>query len=189
MPLDVKITDLPATFSINPSDLFVVVDLSGLPTTKKINAATLAALSPVQSVAGKTGTVNLEIADIADLQTTLNQKQAAGNYVKLVWSAQSISGTVNDYSTSGANMIVVLATYSARITGFSGGSSSAWLRIINSNSTPLTIAHQSADSVVENRIIIASGADYTMGENEEVGFFYDPISLRWRMTTGCVAPY
>lgn len=189
MPIDVKVTDLPAAYTINPSDLFIVVDLSGVPTTKKVAAAVLGGLAPVQSVAGKTGAVSLEIADITGLQTTLNQKQAAGNYVKFVWSVQSISGTVNDYSTSGANMVVVLATYAAKITGFSGGSSSAWLRIINSNSTPLTIAHQSTDSVAANRVIISSGADYTLGENEEVGLFYDPVSLRWRMATGCVAPY
>jgi hypothetical protein len=40
--------------------------------------------APVKSVATKTGDVTLEITDINNLQSTLNSKQPAGNYVELV---------------------------------------------------------------------------------------------------------
>jgi hypothetical protein len=64
MSTDVKISELPAAFSVNPSDLFVVVDITGAPVTKKVAAQYLAALSPVQSVAGKTGTVAITKIDV-----------------------------------------------------------------------------------------------------------------------------
>lgn len=189
MALDVKISQLPATFVVNPSDLFIVVDLSLAPTTKKIPASALGTLAPVQSVAGRTGNVTLGIADIAELQTTINQKQPGGNYVKLVWDQQAISGTVNNYSFGVANMVVVTASNSAKITGINGGTSGSWLRIINATINPLTLEHQGLGSSAANRMIIASGVDYVLGENEEAGLFYDPVSSRWRVTTCCVAPY
>jgi hypothetical protein len=189
MPLDVKITELPAAFSVNASDLFVIVDLSGLPTTKSVTAAGLASLSPVQSVAGKTGAVTLTVDDVDQLQAALDSKQSAGSYVQLLWDNRTIDGTVNNYVVGSANMLVVTPTNSARITGAAGGTASAWFRLINASANPLTIEHQSTSSLPENRFIIASGVDYTLGENEEAGFFYDPVSNRWRISTCCVTPY
>jgi hypothetical protein len=189
MPLDVKISELPPTFAVNPADLFIVVDLSGAPTTKKIPASYLGTLAPVQSVAAKTGAVTLEITDVTDLQSALNQKQVAGNYVKLIWEAREISGTVNNYAVGSANMLVISATNSAKITGLTGGTAASWVRLINTTINTLTLAHQSLDSLPANRMIMASGVDYVLGENEEAGLFYDPVSSRWRVTTCCAAPY
>jgi hypothetical protein len=64
MATDVKISELPAAFSVNPSDLFVIVDITGNPTTKKVSAQYLSALAPVQSVSGKTGVVTLSKIDV-----------------------------------------------------------------------------------------------------------------------------
>jgi hypothetical protein len=66
MPVDVKITDLPAAASANQTDFFVVVDMSGEPTTKKIFASAVSALAPVQTVASRTGAVTLTASDITD---------------------------------------------------------------------------------------------------------------------------
>lgn len=64
MPTDIKISELPAAFSVNPSDLFVVVDITANPTTKKVSAQYLSTLAPVQSVSGKTGVVTLSKIDV-----------------------------------------------------------------------------------------------------------------------------
>jgi hypothetical protein len=189
MALDVKISEMPATFAVNPADLFVIVDLSGQPITKKISAAYLSTLAPVQSVAGKAGNVSLEINDISGLQTALNGKQAAGNYIKLVWELRAIDGATHNYAAGSANMLLISASNSAQITGFAGGTSSSWLRIINASSAPLILAHQNSGSIAANRLIIPAGVNYTLGENEEALAIYDPISTRWRITTSCVTPY
>lgn len=64
MATDIKISELPAAFSVNPSDLFVIVDITATPTTKKVSAQYLSTLAPVQSVSGKTGAVTLGKIDV-----------------------------------------------------------------------------------------------------------------------------
>lgn len=81
MPTDVKITELPSASAVNDTDLFVVVDVTSTPTTKKVTAALVAAAAPVQSVAGRQGDVTLAVADISGLQTELDGKQSSGSYV------------------------------------------------------------------------------------------------------------
>lgn len=81
MPNDVKITDLPLATALDPTDLFVIVDVASTPVTKKISAAMLSSLAPVQTVAGKNGDVDLQISDIDSLQAALDAKQVAGAYI------------------------------------------------------------------------------------------------------------
>jgi hypothetical protein len=89
---DKKITDLTAIVTIANDDVLPIVDISD-DITKKINIAQIKAQSPVQSVAGKTGTVVLSASDIGSgtvddteygylngvtsaIQTQLNTKQS-----------------------------------------------------------------------------------------------------------------
>jgi hypothetical protein len=60
-----KISDLISASAVNPSDLFVFVDMASVPTTKKVSARTLSAIAPVQSVAGKIGAVLLTAGDVS----------------------------------------------------------------------------------------------------------------------------
>lgn len=69
---DVKISELPAATTINPTDFFVLVDMSGAPTTRRTFASNLGVLAPVQSVAGKTGSVSLAAADITDFAAAVS---------------------------------------------------------------------------------------------------------------------
>lgn len=71
----------------------------------------------VSSVAGKTGAVTLEIADVTGLQTALNGKQAAGNYLTSVPLATSsaIGGIQIGYTQSGKNYPVQLSSNKAYV--------------------------------------------------------------------------
>lgn len=71
----------------------------------------------VSSVAGKTGAVTLEIADVTGLQTALNGKQAAGNYLTSVPLATSsaIGGIQIGYTQSGKNYPVELSSNKAYV--------------------------------------------------------------------------
>lgn len=71
----------------------------------------------VSSVAGKTGAVTLEIADVTGLQTALNSKQAAGNYLTSVPLATSdaIGGIQIGYTQSGKNYPVQLSSNKAYV--------------------------------------------------------------------------
>jgi len=63
-----ELTDLPSPAG---ADILAIVDdVAGTPTTKKVTATNLMSLAPVQSVAGRTGTVTLDADDISDASTT-----------------------------------------------------------------------------------------------------------------------
>lgn len=112
---DKKISALDLIDAIDNADVLAIVDTS-VSTTKKINVSQVKALAPVQSVAGKTGSVALAKGDVglsnvdntADAdkpvstatQTALNAKQAtlvSGTNIK----------TINDESILGSGNIVL----------------------------------------------------------------------------------
>lgn len=109
---DKKISALDAIVAIDDADVLPIVDAS-VSTTKKINVSQVKALAPVQSVAGKTGSVALAKGDVglsnvdntADAdkpvstaaQTALNLKQdtlVSGTNIKSI-NNESILGTGN----------------------------------------------------------------------------------------------
>ena len=62
-----KITALPALGTTPATDdVLPIVDVSGTATTKKVTVANLVAAAPVQSVAGRTGTVTVDAGDLTD---------------------------------------------------------------------------------------------------------------------------
>jgi hypothetical protein len=112
---DKKISALDLIEAIDNADVLAIVDLS-VSTTKKINVSQVKALAPVQSVAGKTGSVALAKGDVglssvdntADAdkpistatQTALNAKQAtlvSGTNIK----------TINDLSILGSGNLTI----------------------------------------------------------------------------------
>ncbi len=48
------------------ADIIPITDVSGTPTTKKVTVTNLMGASPVQSVAGRTGTVTVDAGDLTD---------------------------------------------------------------------------------------------------------------------------
>jgi hypothetical protein len=109
---DKKISALDAIVGVDDADVLPIVDAS-VSTTKKINVSQIKALAPVQSVAGKTGSVALAKGDVglsnvdntADAdkpvstatQTALNAKQdtlVSGTNIKTI-NNESILGSGN----------------------------------------------------------------------------------------------
>ena len=64
---NIKISDLTALGTTAPNDgILPITDVTGTPTTKKVTVANLMAAAPVQSVAGRTGTVTISAGDLTD---------------------------------------------------------------------------------------------------------------------------
>ena len=80
-----KISELPSLTTPASGDQIAVVDVSGTPITKKVTATNLMTLAPVQTVAGRTGTVTLSNTDVSGLGTAalLNSGTSNGNVVVL----------------------------------------------------------------------------------------------------------
>lgn len=153
---DKKITDLTAIVTIANDDVLPIVDISD-DITKKISIAQIKSQSPVQSVAGKTGSVVLDASDIGSgsvdnteyayldgvtspIQTQLNGKQ----------------GTLA-LTTTGTSGAATLIGTTLNIPQYSGsGGSTTWGSItgILSNQTDLQTALDA--KVDENAAITAS---------------------------------
>jgi len=86
-----KITELTELTTPAGADIVAIVDdVAGTPTTKKVTATNLMTLAPVQSVAGRTGTVTLSNTDISGLGTaaTADTGTSANNVVQLDGTAK-----------------------------------------------------------------------------------------------------
>jgi hypothetical protein len=153
---DKKITDLSAIVNIANDDVLPIVDISD-DTTKKINIAQIKAQSPVQSVAGKTGTVVLSASDIGSgtvddteygylngvtsaIQTQLNTKQ----------STLSLTTT----GTSGAATLIGSTLNIPQYSG--GGGSTTWGSITGTLSNQTDLQTALDGKVDENAAITAS---------------------------------
>jgi hypothetical protein len=152
---DKKISALDLIEAIDNADVLAIVDLS-VSTTKKINVSQVKALAPVQSVAGKTGSVALAKGDVglssvdntADAdkpvstatQTALNAKQAtlvSGTNIK----------TINDLSILGSGNLTI-----------SGGGG-----ITDGDKGDITVSASGATWTIDNDAVtnakVASGID------------------------------
>ncbi len=86
-----KISELPSLTTPASGDQIAVVDVSGTPTTKKVTATNLMTLAPVQSVAGRTGTVTLSNTDISGLGSAATT--ASTDYATAAQGATADSAT------------------------------------------------------------------------------------------------
>jgi len=153
---DKKITDLTAIVNIANDDVLPIVDISD-DTTKKINIAQLKAQSPVQSVAGKTGSVVLDASDIgagsvdnteygylngvtSPIQTQLDSKQA--------------TLTLTTTGTSGAATLIGATLNIPQYSG--GGGSTTWGSITGTLSNQTDLQTALDGKVDENAAITAS---------------------------------
>lgn len=94
-----KISGLPSATTVSPTDFIVLVDNSAVPETKKAQASTLSALAPVQTVAGRIGTVVLNSSDVG-----LGSVDNTADSVKPVSTAQAAADTaVQNYAIQRAN--------------------------------------------------------------------------------------
>ena len=77
-----KFTDLDNLSTPAGDDVMAIVDdVAGTPTTKKVTATNLMTLAPVQSVAGRTGTVTLSNTDVSGLGTLATANAVDGTAV------------------------------------------------------------------------------------------------------------
>jgi len=115
---DKKISALDAIVSVDDADVLPIVDTS-VATTKKVNVSQIKALAPVQSVAGKTGTVTLAKGDVglSNVDNTADADKPVSSATQTALNAKQntlVSGTnimtVNSTSLVGSGDVTVQET-------------------------------------------------------------------------------
>jgi hypothetical protein len=112
---DKKISALDAIVGVDDADVLPIVDAS-VSTTKKINVSQIKALAPVQSVAGKTGSVALAKGDVglSNVDNTSDADKPVSTATQTALNAKQdtlVSGTniktINDESILGSGNITI----------------------------------------------------------------------------------
>jgi len=92
-----------------------------------------------------------------------------------------VTADQNNYIVGDYDVIRMSTDASRTITGIAGGKKGRVLTIHNVGSQNIVIAHQSASSSVENRVISPTAANITLGTNDSITLYYDSTDLRWRV--------
>ena len=143
-----KITELTEETSPAGADILALVDdVSGTPTTKKVTAANLMTLAPVQSVAGRDGAVTLSNTDISGLGTAATQDTgtSANNVVQLDGTAKlpAVDGsqlTGIDTDVEGTAVLSTGETGGTKFLREDGDGTCSWQLPTADVDGPLTIA-------------------------------------------------
>ena len=102
-----------------------------------------------------------------------------------LWATVAATANLHNYAPGTATVLRVDPTSARLVTGFAGGASNKALRVVNVATNPITLVHGSTSSDTQNRLLIDTGTNRVLDENDQAELLYDPISLRWRVTPCC----
>lgn len=106
-----KFTELDNLATPNGADVMAIVDdIAGTPTTKKVTATNLMTLAPVQSVAGRTGTVTLSNTDVSGLGTAATS--ASTDFSPAFFTTVAESSTTRTLSNSDNGKVIICSNSS-----------------------------------------------------------------------------
>ena len=190
-----KFTDLDNLATPVGADVIAIVDdVAGTPTTKKVTATNLMTLAPVQSVAGRTGTVTLSNTDVSGLGTAAvaNTGTASGNVVVLDGvGLPAINGSqLTNLPASAVDGTAVTSTGETGATKFlreDGDGTCSFQDVVvgdaqlRGTDNPHIGAHpHQSFLVVDNpsaSVMLASDADGTLNVINSLGKFAIPVGL------------
>jgi len=113
-----KITELTEETSPQGADLLALVDdVLGTPTTKKVTVTNLMGQAPVQSVAGRTGTVTVSAGDLTDGNFDGKSIRGFDGFINAVIGT-TVSLTLS--STDNGTVVLIDSTNAATVTVPSG---------------------------------------------------------------------
>lgn len=152
----------------------VTVSTAGNQITIAAAGVDATAVAGVASVNGLSGTVTL----------TFNHTDVTAA-PPFLWGSVSATANLNNYAPGTATVLRITGDTTRLVTGFAGGSQNKILRLVNVATNILTLVHNSTASDSSNRLLLDTGTNRSLDENDQAELLYDPISLRWRVTPCC----
>ena len=159
---DLKISQLPV--STTPSTNAAVPIVEGGKNYQATVQSLVTVASPVQSVAGRTGSIVLSHADVGNAPSTLAQFTASQDNLSL-----GTGGIVRISSNAAVN-----------ITGFVASSDGDARVLVNTGAFAITLLHQSTGSDAANRILCDRSANIVIQPDTTAVVIYDATTGRWR---------
>lgn len=139
-----KFTELDNLATPVGADVIAIVDdVAGTPTTKKVTATNLMTLAPVQSVAGRTGTVTLSNSDISGLGTAATL--ASTDFSSAFFTTVAESTTARTLSNSDNGKVIVCSNSGqTTVTIPSGLTTGFSCTVVQSGTGTITVAGSGA---------------------------------------------
>lgn len=130
------------------------------------------------------GLIKEIIRRITNLETQMGRKKSdTPLYAVLNENTPAqLTGNQNDYDPGNYDVLLMSSDASRTITGISGGKKGRLLKIINTGTQAIVLAHQSASSAIANRIISPNAANITLATTDSADLYYDSTAQRWRIT-------
>ena len=152
---DKRITELSPIVTISSGDVFPIVDISDN-TTKKIDITQIKAQSPVQSVAGKTGTVVLDASDIGAGTVDNTEFGYLNGVTSAIQTQLNAKQNTLSLTTTGTSGAATLVGDTLNIPQYSGGGGVAWGGITGTLSAQTDLQTALDGKVDENAAITAA---------------------------------
>lgn len=151
-------------------------------------AASLSSASPSPLGVAAAGTATLASrADHVHATPTIAYTSLSGIPARLRWTTQTLTADAHNHAVGDYEVVRMSMSSDVSLTGFSDGAEGKSHRVVNVSANALTFKHQHTSSSAANRLLIATGLDHDIEQDDQAEFIYDPNEQRWRMLPCCTS--
>jgi hypothetical protein len=151
-------------------------------------SASLSSASPSPLGIASAGTATLASrADHVHAMPAISYTSLSSIPPRLRWTTQTITADAHNHTVGEYEVVRMAMSSGMSLTGFADGAEGKSHRIVNVSVNPLTFKHQHTSSSATNRLLIATGLDHEIDQDDQAEFIYDPAEQRWRMMPCCTS--
>ena len=148
-----------------------------------------AAPGNIGALAEKTAPVGTDLLLLAEASGTLKKVQVGnmpGSFLPapVALTPAQITADQNNYNPASwltADIVRLSSDAARNVTGANAAATQPYKHLINVGAFNITLQHQNAGSLAENRFICFTGADIILQPDDTITVWYDATTARWRV--------